>query len=248
MKLSLNPVLFAPSALVTLLALFLLAPTLTALPHLSSKRLLAKSSSGGPQPVDHSSRIARQSGRLNIRAPVIWPTSGWQPGTPPRAPSPDPVTVAMKQLHFQALAAILPIQPAAAALEVFYAEVAQAARNEWARQPRLPGFVYESNEHGFQLIMRAVGDVIPWDLVAVMADRLWHCAAVGLPYLLDMTYGSPDGRIMVQVSLRLAEAALSTAASSSFSWSTDPNGLPGDGLLGGYREGSVESVNQPPHK
>ncbi|KAI4256729.1 MAG: hypothetical protein LQ352_001970 [Teloschistes flavicans] len=241
MKLSSNTGLFASYAL-SLLALVLLAPTLTALPQPGNNPLVAGSSLGGPQQLDDKSRIARHSKRLTIRAPVIWPTSGWQPGDSP-APSSQAVTVTMRQLHFQALAAILPVQPAAKALEQFYAEIVNAARNEWAQQPRLPGFVYESNEHGFQFIMRASGDLIPWDLVAVMADRLWRCAALGLPYLLDLTYGSPDRRIMVQVSLRLAEAALSAASSSSFTWSTDPNGLPDDDLLRSAREGSVESVN-----
>ncbi|KAL8691505.1 MAG: hypothetical protein Q9218_003291, partial [Villophora microphyllina] len=241
MKLLSGPNVFAPCAL-RLLALCLFASTLTALPRPETKLLKAKPSFGRTQPLHNNAQIVRHPQRLARRAPVNWPTSGWQPG---ESPGPAPVPrIPMKLLHFQAIAAILPIQPAAQALEKFFAEIAEAATHEWSRTPRIPGFTYQSDEYGFQFAMAAVGDTIPWDLVAEMASRLWECAAMGMPYLLDMAYSSPNGNIMFQISLRLTEAALSSLGSSnSFRWSTDSNGLPGGDLLQGVREGSVESVN-----
>lgn len=138
--------------------------------------------------------------------------------------------------------------------EQFYSEIAEAARNEWASHPELACFKYSGR--GFVIGMQSWGDTIPWNFVYQIANRLWMSAAAGLPYLFDLAYRSPDGRIVVTISLRLAFEALAESVGSSSSstttrWSYDENGLPGDNLSGNHnwREGSVESVNsgQPLH-
>lgn len=134
--------------------------------------------------------------------------------------------------------------------EGFYTAIAAAARDEWASQPRLPGFVY--SEGGFTLAMQSWGDTIPWDFVFAMANRLWMCAAQGLPYLFDLAYGNPDGTILVSITLRLAAEAISSGVGSNGvtssdgstpTWAYDLNGLPDNNLQPDYREGSVPSVN-----
>ncbi|KAL8906575.1 MAG: hypothetical protein Q9207_001959 [Kuettlingeria erythrocarpa] len=158
--------------------------------------------------------------------------------------------VEMKYLQFKALAAITPIAPAAQALEEFYTAVAVAARDDWASRPRLSGFVY--SEGGFSLAMQSWGDTIPWDFVFAMANRLWMCAAQGLPYLFDLAYSSPDGKIAVSITLRLVAEAISSVVGSNGvtpsdgstpTWAYDLNGLPGNDPDQDYREGSVPSVN-----
>lgn len=135
--------------------------------------------------------------------------------------------------------------------EEFYSAIGSAAKNEWASQPRLPGFTY--SEGGFTLAMKCWGDTIPWNFVFAMANRLWMCAAQGMPYLFDLAYASPDGKILVSITLRLAAEAIASVVDSNGvvssdgstqTWAYDLNGLPGDSLSGGeWREGSVPSVN-----
>ncbi|KAI4095801.1 MAG: hypothetical protein Q9206_007315 [Seirophora lacunosa] len=205
-----------------------------------------------------------------------------------RGPHDRGQVVEMRYLQFKALAAIVPIAPAARALyvhphisfliqsrispfiipfkatrpdaepksslsEEFYQGIAAAAQNEWASQPRLPGFMY--SEGGFALAMQSWGDTIPWDFVFAMANRLWMCAAQGLPYLFDLAYASPDGKILVSITLRLAAEAVSSLVNSNGlgsvpsiegstpNWAYDPSGLPGDDAVENWREGSVPSVN-----
>ncbi|KAI4123293.1 MAG: hypothetical protein LQ338_005342 [Usnochroma carphineum] len=230
------------------------------------------------QPLQHNAQTRDLPRPLTIRAP------GNRPGNS---------IVEMRHLQFKALAAILPLGPAAQALyvcqslpcspfqksvfasyspsispstsvnqtadlgrlhrEKFYQELAIAAANEWASRPRLQGFTYE--EGGFRLAMQSWGDTIPWDFVQALANRLWECAALGMPYLFDLAYMSPDGRILVSIMLRLSAEAVAGAVGSNSagssqstygttpSWMIDTNGLPGDDANGVWREGSVESVN-----
>ncbi|KAI4102651.1 MAG: hypothetical protein LQ345_007364, partial [Seirophora villosa] len=170
-----------------------------------------------------------------------------------RGPHDRGQVVEMRYLQFKALAAIVPVAPAARALEEFYQGIAAAAQNEWASQPRLPGFMY--SEGGFALAMQSWGDTIPWDFVFAMANRLWMCAAQGLPYLFDLAYASPDGKILVTITLRLAAEAVSSLVDSNGlgsvpssegstpNWAYDPSGLRGDDAVENWREGSVPSVN-----
>lgn len=130
--------------------------------------------------------------------------------------------------------------------EKFYYDIATAAMGEWSGRPRVPAFEYSDPEHGLAFLISAMGDTIPWDVVADIASRLWQCASRGLPYLLDASYGTPNRRIMVMVSVRLFEAAVESVGSNSVTWTSDPNGLPGDDLLRGAREGSVPSINSDP--
>lgn len=137
--------------------------------------------------------------------------------------------------------------------EEFYQGIADAAQNEWALQPRLKGFMY--SEGGFALAMQSWGDTIPWNFVFTMANRLWMCAAQGLPYLFDLAYSSPDGKILVSITLRLAAEAVSSLVDSNSvgsgpsiggstpNWAYNPTGLPSDNTAEDWREGSVPSVN-----
>ncbi|KAI4170767.1 MAG: hypothetical protein LQ343_004729 [Gyalolechia ehrenbergii] len=125
-------------------------------------------------------------------------------------------------------------------------DLAQAARGEWASRPRMDGFLF--SDRGFTLAMHCLGDTIPWDFVAGLADRLWRIASLGMPYLFDLTYASPTGHVAVQITLRLAAEAILTSVGSSESaqsrWGYDINGV--DNSLVGendWREGSVPSVN-----
>lgn len=141
--------------------------------------------------------------------------------------------------------------------EQFYQGIADAATHEWASRPRLMGFSY--SEAGFTLAMQSWGDTIPWHVVATIANRCWMLAASGLPYLFDVAYTSPDGRIVVSITLRLAAEAIASVVDSNTAgsgpgsgshpfgtipaWAVDANGLPGDNLNQDWREGSVPSVN-----
>ncbi|KAL8944608.1 MAG: hypothetical protein Q9211_000533 [Gyalolechia sp. 1 TL-2023] len=154
--------------------------------------------------------------------------------------------VSMQKFHFQALAAILPVHHAARELEQFYTDIAQAARGEWASRPRMNGFSF--SERGFTLAMHCFGDTIPWDVVSLIADRLWRTASLGMPYLFDLSYSSPSGHIWIQITLRLAAEAIASSVGSSESaqsrWAYDVSGLDNN-LVGqpDWREGSVPSVN-----
>lgn len=157
-------------------------------------------------------------------------------------------SITMRMLHFHALAAITPVVHAAQELEQFYMNVALSASSDWASLPRRNSLMI--HDRGFSLQMLSLGDTIPWDFVAEVANRLWTIAASGLPYLFDVSYASPNGRIAVQIGLRLAAGAIANSVGSSESdqtrWAADENGLPGDNLLPDqqdWREGSVPSIN-----
>ncbi|KAL8647143.1 MAG: hypothetical protein Q9210_005734, partial [Variospora velana] len=97
--------------------------------------------------------------------------------------------------------------------------------------------------------MQSWGDTIPWDFVFAMANRLWMCAAQGLPYLFDLAYSSPDGKILVSITLRLVAEAVSSVVDSNGvgsgpsiegstpNWAYDPSALPGDDAAEDWREG-----------
>ncbi|KAL8870215.1 MAG: hypothetical protein Q9174_003688 [Haloplaca sp. 1 TL-2023] len=151
----------------------------------------------------------------------------------------------MQMMQFHTLAALYPVQQAAAALVGFYQNLANAAMGEWSRTPRLMGFQFSDPRFGFSIYVSSLGDTIPWDVVAEMALRLKECAMRGLPYLLNLSYGSRDQRILLQIAVRLFGAAVKELTSDLVPWVVEPNGLPGDNLISGevdYREGSVPSV------
>ncbi|KAL8715536.1 MAG: hypothetical protein Q9220_000872 [cf. Caloplaca sp. 1 TL-2023] len=147
--------------------------------------------------------------------------------------------------------------------EDFYMHIAEASSGEWTHRSRLPWFSYTDGP--FTLAMRSWGDTIPWEVVHEIANRLWMCAASGVPYLFDLAYAAPDGKIIVSITLRLAAQAVSNAIASGSgsdslpdgstsnsqsatpNWAFDPNALPGQE---DWREGSVPSVNtgDPPHR
>ena len=107
------------------------------------------------------------------------------------------------------------------------------------------GFEYSDPSFGFSFLISSMGDSIPWDVIAEMALRLKECAMRGLPYLLNVSYGSPDQRILLQISIRLFGAAVKQLTSDLVPWIVEPNGLPGDNLISDntdWREGSVPSV------
>lgn len=99
-------------------------------------------------------------------------------------------------------------------------------------------------DKGFSFQMVSLGDTIPWDFVAEVANRLWMAAASGFSYLFDLSYVAPNGQIAVQIGLRLAAGAIANSVGSSESaqsrWAVDDNILPGQQ---DWREGSVPSVN-----
>lgn len=82
-------------------------------------------------------------------------------------------------------------------------------------------------------MITALGDTIPWEFVQRFAVNGWQFAARGFTDLFDIMYQNADGTILVNVSLRLLNQALTEPASGS-----------GDSAQTAedWREGSVPSV------
>ncbi|KAL8726392.1 MAG: hypothetical protein Q9166_006743 [cf. Caloplaca sp. 2 TL-2023] len=166
--------------------------------------------------------------RLTARAP------GGSPG------SFNSPILRMNMVSFKALASILPTEEAARHLEDFYMDILVNVRNEWSKQPRSKGLYY--NDKGFNFVISALGDTIPWEFVQEIVGRLWTCAARGFTELFDLMYATADNQIVVNISLRLIGAALPLVPGTG-SGESSQTGLPGTDHGGtDWREGSVPSV------
>ena len=75
----------------------------------------------------------------------------------------------------------------------------------------------------------SMGDSIPWDVVKMLAERLWYCASLGFTNLFDAVYMDDLGQVALSLSLRLTDAS-SSSSDTEFQ----------------LREGSVPSVGTSP--
>ena len=123
----------------------------------------------------------------------------------------------------------MPVNAAARALEEFYSQIAIKASTIWPSEPRATDFIIKEGD--FELAFNAVGDTIPWDFVAEMANRGWESACMGMTDLFEAIYTTENGRLAVRIALTLAEDSVA----SSDTVANDREGS----VPSTYREGSI---------
>lgn len=167
--------------------------------------------------------IPRSHGREASALSSRFSTDSLRQRTPPGF---TPTVVRMRMIKFTRAGLITPVVTAAKALEDFYSSIAIRAAGVWQTEPQSDSLSIEDGP--FRLTFASIGDTIPWDVVKNMADRLWHCAALGFSDLFDAIYMDDTGQVAVSISLRLTDGSSSSSDTGSQ-----------------FREGSVPSVISP---
>ncbi|KAI4273261.1 MAG: hypothetical protein LQ337_004766 [Flavoplaca oasis] len=198
-------------------------PTIRAVPFPKNILIPALAASNDLQQVRHHAPTADIPGRLTSRA--------GGPGNQVGHPASLMHMMTTVPGSFRNLVTIVPVEEAAAALKNFFLSVYEAGLTSQSSRPRQAAITFQS--HGFTMMITALGDTIPWEFVQRFAVNGWQFAARGFTDLFDIMYQNADGTILVNVSLRLLNQALTEPASGS-----------GDSAQTAedWREGSVPSV------